>query len=183
MRNPAVPTQFNETIHYTHMKSIPRLALLAATILLMSAPLMPPAMAQEKTAQVSDARLEIPPTDDGLPGAGPIRRADWFRKVWSQRRNAWARQVQNDQHAVVFLGDSITQGWGDQMGGSFPGLKVANRGISGDTTRGVLIRLQEDVLSLNPRAVVLLIGTNDLEEHADPEIIAGNMKLFIAALK
>ena len=42
--------------------------------------------------------------------------------------------------------------------------KVANRGISGDTTRGVLIRMEEDVLSLNPSGVVLLIGTNDLEE-------------------
>ncbi len=84
---------------------------------------------------------------------------------------------------MVFLGDSITQGWGDDMHGSFPGMKVANRGISGDTTRGALIRLQEDVLSLHPSAVVLLIGTNDLEENADPEIIAANLKLILAVLK
>ena len=62
-------------------------------------------------------------------------------------------------------------------------MKVANRGISGDTTRGVLIRLEDDVLSLNPAAVVLLIGTNDLEEGATPETIAGNVKLILAALK
>jgi len=36
---------------------------------------------------------------------------------------------------------------GDDLGGNFPGIKVANRGISGDTTRGVLIRLDEDVLT------------------------------------
>jgi lysophospholipase L1-like esterase len=84
---------------------------------------------------------------------------------------------------VVFLGDSITQGWGDTLGGQFPGMKVANRGISGDTTRGVLIRLREDVLALNPQAVVLLIGTNDLEEKAEPEIIVANLKLILAEFK
>lgn len=131
----------------------------------------------------ADARFQIPATDDGLPGAGPIRRYDWFRKLWQQRRAMWAARVQQDQGAVVFLGDSITQGWGDNMGGSFPGVKVANRGISGDTTRGVLIRLQEDVLALRPSGVVLLIGTNDLEEQADPETIAPNLKLILAELK
>ena len=72
------------------------------------------------------------------------------------------------------LGDSITQGWGPKMGNSFPGVKVANRGISGDTTRGMLIRLQGDVLALNPKGVVMLLGTNDLEENAAPKTIAEN---------
>jgi len=129
------------------------------------------------------SHFEIPATDDGLPGQGPIRRYDWFRKLWVDRRSAWAQRVEQDQQSVVFLGDSITQGWGDQMGGSFPGVKVANRGISGDTTRGVLIRLDEDVASLRPNAVVLLIGTNDLEEGADPETVAANLKLILAKLQ
>lgn len=129
------------------------------------------------------ARFQIPATDDGLPGAGPIRRADWFRNLWVEKRSGWAKRLEQDRNAVVFLGDSITQGWGDDLGGSFPGVKVANRGISGDTTRGVLIRLKEDVLALDPVAVVLLIGTNDLEEKADPETIAANLKLILAELK
>jgi lysophospholipase L1-like esterase len=127
--------------------------------------------------------LAIPATDDGLPGAGPLRRADWFRNLWLQRRTTWAKSVEKDQGALIFLGDSITQGWGDTIGNSFPGVKVANRGISGDTTRGVLIRLREDVLSLNPTGIVLLIGTNDLEEQANPETIAANLKLILAELK
>ena len=130
----------------------------------------------------ADQRLQIPETDEGLPGAGPIRRYDWFKKLWLERRTGWAARVQQDQNAIVFLGDSITQGWGD-VGSSFPGIKTANRGISGDTTRGVLIRLQEDVLALNPRGVVLLIGTNDIEEQAEPEVIAANLKLIVEALK
>lgn len=125
----------------------------------------------------------LPETDAGLPGTGPIRRYDWFRQLWAEKRVAWSQRVGQDQGAVVFLGDSITQMWGDDCGNHFPGMKVANRGISGDTTRGVLIRLKEDVLDLQPRAVVLLIGTNDLEEQADPETIAANLKLILAALK
>lgn len=127
--------------------------------------------------------LAIPATDDGLPGSGPIRRYDWFRQLWLDRRTTWSRQADQDRKAVVFLGDSITQGWGDAMGNAFAGMKVANRGISGDTTRGVLIRLKEDVLALDPACVVLLIGTNDLEEKAQPEVIAANLKLILAEFK
>ncbi len=127
--------------------------------------------------------LAIPSTDDGLPGTGPVRRYDWFQKLWLEKRTAWAKRQAEDKGAVVFLGDSITQGWGDDFGGSFPGMKTANRGISGDTTRGMLLRLKEDVLSLNPKAVVLLMGTNDLEEKASPEQVAGNLKLILEALQ
>ena len=119
------------------------------------------------------SKFAIPATDEGLPGEGPIRRYGWFQNLWERKRTGWAKKVEQDQGALVFLGDSITQGWGDNMGNSFPGVKVANRGISGDTTRGVLIRLKEDVLSLNPKGVVILIGTNDLEEGVEEIQAAG----------
>jgi lysophospholipase L1-like esterase len=157
--------------------------VLSSVAWLLLASVVPPLAAQTPAAAVDTSRFEIPATDDGLPGRGPIRRYDWFRRLWVERRSAWANRVQQDQHAVVFLGDSITQGWGDDLGGSFPGLKVANRGISGDTTRGVLIRLHEDVLSLRPRAVVMLIGTNDLEENAEPWTVVSNIRLIIDALR
>ena len=133
--------------------------------------------------QAQQPAFEIPATDDGLPGEGPIRRYDWFRNLWRTKRSGWAKDIEKDQGAVVFLGDSITQGWGPEMGNQFRGMKVANRGISGDTTRGMLIRLQEDVLSLNPAAVVMLMGTNDLEEKAKPTTIASNLPRIIAELK
>jgi lysophospholipase L1-like esterase len=135
------------------------------------------------SAQDKPANVQLPEKDDGLPGAGPIRRYDWFRNLWTEKRSQWAKRVAADQKSLVFLGDSITQGWGDDFGGSFPGAKLANRGISGDTTRGMLIRLQDDVLALNPTGIVMLMGTNDLEENAEPETIAGNVKLILAAIK
>ncbi len=129
----------------------------------------------------SGANFELPAAGDGLPGAGPFTRGDWFQKIWRERRQAFAQSVRRDRGAVVFLGDSITHGWGDDLGGNFPTLKVANRGIGGDTSRGVLFRLREDVLVLRPRAVVLLIGTNDIEQGAAPETIAANIRLILAA--
>jgi lysophospholipase L1-like esterase len=155
----------------------------AAALFVLGASIASASQATTTAPAEARDRFTIPATDDGLPGAGPIRRYDWFQNVWRERRSAWARQVDQDQHAVVFLGDSITQGWGGGLGAAFPGVKVANRGISGDTTRGVLLRLGEDVLAINPAAVVLLIGTNDLEEGASPEVIAGNLKLILSGLE
>ena len=105
--------------------------------------------AQER--KVEAAEYAIPATDDGLPGAGPIRRAGWFQNVWKNRRTTFASRRQSDQGAVVFLGDSITQGWRDDFRGAFPEMKTANVGISGDTTRGMLIRLQQDELTFENR--------------------------------
>ncbi len=164
------------------MKYFARLLVVPLLAVFTFAALAQPA-AEKPAAPPADARWQIPATDEGLPGAGPIRRYDWFRKLWAEKRGGWAARTAQDKGAVVFLGDSITQGWGDNLGGVFPGVKVANRGISGDTTRGVLIRMKEDVLALDPSGVVLLIGTNDLEENADPETIAGNLKLIVTALK
>ncbi|HBE67389.1 MAG TPA: G-D-S-L family lipolytic protein [Planctomycetaceae bacterium] len=140
------------------------------------------AMSQTATETAADA-FEIPTSDDGLPGDGTIRRYGWFKNLWRTKRSSWAKQVTADQGKVVFLGDSITQGWQDDFRGLMGKLPVANRGISGDTTRGMLIRLEEDVLAVKPRCVVMLMGTNDLDEGDTPEQIAGNFKLIIDRLK
>ena len=174
VESPETIGQDNEMKH--NMLSLPCFILSANLFCFASLPLV----AQETAATTS---FELPSTDDGLPGAGPIRRFDWFKTLWNTKRNGWAKRVAADQKSLVFLGDSITQGWGDDFGGSFSGVKVANRGISGDTTRGMLIRLQGDVIALNPIGVVLLMGINDLAEKAEPATIAGNLKLILAELK
>lgn len=127
--------------------------------------------------------LAIPAVDNDLPGRGPLRRHTWFQKLWADRRTEWAGRVEADQGAIVFYGDSIKQGWGDDMGGAFPQIKTANRGISGDTSRGLLLRLEHDVLALNPRGIVLLIGTNDIEEVARADAIVGNVVLLVQRIR
>lgn len=141
--------------------------------------------AAEPTVAVplTSSHLDLPANVDDMPGVGPTRHYKGFRENWNRLRAKWADRVEQDQHAIVFYGDSITQGWHDDFDGLFPELKLANRGISGDTTRGLLYRLPEDVLSLNPSAVVLLIGTNDLEEQAQPWTIASNYRLLLERLK
>src|SRR5688572_9082537 len=175
-----------------HLMRYPTLVLCVAS-LLGGCATPPPATPPPATAPTArpaapkpafDPRLAIPATNHGLPGTGPIRRYDWFTRLWDERRNQWAARVQQDQRAVVFLGDSITQGWHDDFDGAFPELKTANRGINGDTTRGVLIRLQEDVIALNPRGVVMLIGTNDLDEAGgNPWVVASNIRLIVDELR
>ena len=135
-----------------------------------------PAVSFEKVA----GAFAQPPSNQ-CPGAGPMQSGLWFRGLWKGRRTEWDGAKAVDQGAVVFFGDSITQGWGS-LAKDFPKLKVANRGISGDTTRGLLTRIQGDVLDVHPRAVSMLIGTNDLDQGGTPEVIAANMKAIVAAL-
>lgn len=70
---------------------------------------------------------------------------------------------------VVFLGDSITDAWDDEgRGGFFPGKGYLNRGIGGQTTPQMLVRLRPDVLVHKPKVVVLLAGTNDIAGNTGP---------------
>jgi lysophospholipase L1-like esterase len=66
---------------------------------------------------------------------------------------------------VVFLGDSITQAWGDTDAKFFSGRPYINRGISGQTTSQMLVRFRQDVIGLKPAVVVILGGTNDIAEN------------------
>ena len=81
---------------------------------------------------------------------------------------------------VVFFGDSIShEGEWDKM---FPNVKALNRGISGDTTLGLLNR-QSEVIDLKPRTVFLLIGTNDLCFGRPVDQIADNYRRILARFK
>jgi len=124
---------------------------------------------------------QFPPLDK-LPGKVPSHVWTGLGGVWARDHARWKQSAATDAGAVVFLGDSITEGW-SSLEGDFSKLKVANRGIGGDITSGVLYRLYPDVLSLNPAAIVLLIGTNDVGDGADAEDVAANTKLILQAIK
>jgi lysophospholipase L1-like esterase len=66
-----------------------------------------------------------------------------------------------DLGKIVFLGDSIMHFWGG-LQTDFPGYRIYNSGVAGDNTWDVLQRLDYSCLDLSPRAIVVLIGTNDL---------------------
>lgn len=72
---------------------------------------------------------------------------------------------------VIFYGDSITDAWGNEANAKtfFPGKPYLDRGISGQTTPQMLLRFQQDVVSLKPAAVVILAGTNDIAGNTGPE--------------
>jgi lysophospholipase L1-like esterase len=70
---------------------------------------------------------------------------------------------------VVFMGDSITEGWHfDGPNGSFPGKPYINRGISGQTSPQMVLRFRQDVIALQPAVVVILAGTNDIAGNTGP---------------
>jgi len=70
---------------------------------------------------------------------------------------------------VVFMGDSITDGWGRSNNGEFfPGKPYINRGISGQVTPQMLLRFYPDVVALKPKVVVILAGTNDIGGNVGP---------------
>ncbi len=118
-----------------------------------------------------------PKDESAWPGKGPIRLFGW---MVDNRKFFWTAR-EKDQGKIVLVGDSLMGGWkADLLAGQFPDRKIANRGIGGDVSRGVLFRFKEDVLDLNPAAVVICCGTNDLSAHANPAAVEGNLKLIIA---
>jgi len=76
------------------------------------------------------------------------------------------------ENRVVFMGDSITEGWHfTGADGFFPGKPYINRGISGQTTPQMLVRFRQDVIALKPKVVVILAGTNDIAGNTGPMTI------------
>lgn len=79
---------------------------------------------------------------------------------------------------VVFMGNSITEGWAAKRPAFFTNNNYIGRGISGQTSSQMLIRFRQDVINLNPKAVVILAGTNDIAQNTgyiSLENILGNI--------
>jgi lysophospholipase L1-like esterase len=110
--------------------------------------------------------------------AAQKRLQDWPALGRYRVDNAKVAAPAADEMRVVFMGDSITDGWGRGRGKFFPGKPYINRGISGQTTPQMLIRFRPDVIALQPRVVVILAGTNDIAGNTGPstlEMIEDNL--------
>jgi lysophospholipase L1-like esterase len=96
--------------------------------------------------------------------------ADWNQLGRYHADNEKLKAQPADPNRVVFLGDSITDGW--KLDTSFAGKPYVNRGISGQVTSQMLVRMYPDVINLKPAAMILLAGTNDIARNNGMETMA-----------
>lgn len=107
----------------------------------------------------------------------------WLKMDWPnfnrfRESNAKLGLPAADEKRVVFMGNSITEGWIRTSPEFFSGRPYINRGISGQTTPQMLVRFRADVVNLKPKVVVILAGTNDIAGNTGPstlEMIEDNL--------
>lgn len=106
-----------------------------------------------------------------------------------ERHERFLERVKQGEIDLVFLGDSITDGWprnGERSWLKFAPYKPANFGISGDRTEHVLWRITNGELDgINPKGVVIMIGTNNIGQNADekPEWAAAGVKKIVDTVR
>lgn len=96
---------------------------------------------------------------------------DWANLNYYQTQNEQLEPPEKDEIRIVFMGNSITEGWTKHMPEFFANKPYVNRGISGQTTPQMLLRFKQDVIELQPKIVVLLAGTNDIAGNTGPSSI------------
>ena len=121
----------------------------------------------------AQAPVQAAPASVLVVSAGQIadmqaKLADWPQLQHYRAANAALQPPAEGVDRVVFYGASMTEDWG--MGGSkfFPGKPYVNRGISGQTSAQMVVRFRQDVIDLQPAAVVILEGTNDIAGNTGP---------------
>ncbi len=103
---------------------------------------------------------------------------DWANLNRFKEENAEVAPPLTNENRVVFMGNSITEGWKNLFPEFFDNPNYVNRGIGGQTTPQMLIRFRQDVLKLYPKVVIILAGTNDIAGNTGPstlEMIENNI--------
>ena len=104
--------------------------------------------------------------------------ADWANLKRYSSENSTLQAPAPKENRIVFMGNSITEGWNSLDSAFFSGRSYIDRGISGQTTPQMLVRFREDVIDLKPKAVVILAGINDIAGNTGPttlEVIFKNI--------
>jgi lysophospholipase L1-like esterase len=107
---------------------------------------------------------------------------DWANLDRFREDNLRLGEPSPNEARVVFMGNSITEGWKDLCPEFFSGRPYINRGISGQTTPQMLVRFRPDVINLKPKVVVILAGTNDIAGNTGPstlEMIEDNIESMV----
>jgi lysophospholipase L1-like esterase len=96
---------------------------------------------------------------------------DWADLSHYRNENTKIGLPASGVNRIVFMGNSITEGWGRICPDFFLGKPYVNRGISGQTTPQMLVRFRPDVINLKPAVVVILAGTNDIAGNTGPSTL------------
>lgn len=119
-----------------------------------------------------------------IPETTPQQRAV---ENYKKKHERFVRTAKEGNIDLLFIGDSITEYWLNDgkstWDSEFAKWKPGNFGISGDTTYGVLARLDEELVGIQPKVTVLLIGTNDLSHGETTEKIAANIEKIVKKIK
>lgn len=102
---------------------------------------------------------------------------DWANLEFFRTKNIEVGTPAKGEKRVVFMGNSITQGWINTCPEFFTKTYI-NRGIGGQTTPQMLLRFRQDVINLHPKVVVILAGANDIAGNTGPstlEMIEDNL--------
>ncbi|MGZ8414098.1 MAG: SGNH/GDSL hydrolase family protein [Gemmatirosa sp.] len=108
--------------------------------------------------------------------------ADWASLARYRDDNARLGVPRAGERRVVFMGNSITEGFAPHFATLFPGRPYVGRGISGQTSPQLLVRFRQDVVALRPAVVVILAGTNDIAGNTGPstlEMIQDNVASMV----
>ena len=108
-----------------------------------------------------------------------IQAQDWAALGHFAEANKALNPPDRDENRVVFMGNSITIGWLEHYPEYFESKPYINRGIGGQTSPQMLLRFRQDVVALDPKAVVILAGTNDIAGNTGPstlEMIMDNIQ-------
>jgi len=100
-----------------------------------------------------------------------VANTDWAQLGKYRAANAALAAPAPNENRVVFMGNSITEGWATYFDSLFPGKPYVGRGISGQTTPQMLVRFRQDVIALKPKVVVILGGTNDIAGNTGPSTL------------
>lgn len=107
-----------------------------------------------------------------------IKNYDWGGLLKYQEENINLLSSFKSKSIIVLMGDSITEGWSYYDSGFLENNNLINRGYSGQTTSQMLLRFRKDVIALNPKAVVILAGINDIAKNTnfyDLKTVADNI--------
>ncbi len=115
--------------------------------------------------------------DINIAGGGNLH--DWANLNKYQKNNEELKEI-IEPNRVVFMGNSITEGWSFFNKNFFIENPFVNRGISGQTTPQMLIRFKSDVVNLKPKSVVILAGINDIAGNTGPISIENTAENIIS---